>query len=188
MTMMKKIARCRVAAARDLRAIVRGHAFIKDPLIFTIETAVALWAPIRLGGFPQVLVALPSKFAGLGFAAIALAILIPSAAITVACVNIVSRHIYREFLDSAATDARQAGAAKLALLVAKAGALAFFTLVPISHALQFLLLGSLWMVQALPAIGNIALCVRAAKLVASIVPEGSAISHRPQRSAIYHFT
>jgi hypothetical protein len=187
MTMTEKIARCRVAAARDLRAIVQGRAVIKDPLIFTIETVVALWAPIRLGGFPQLLAALPSKFAGLGFAAIALAVLIPCAAMTVACVNIVSRSIYREFLDPAAADA-QAGAAKLALLVAKAGTLAFFTLVPISHAAQFLLLGSLWMVRALPAIGNITLCALAAKLVASIVPEGGAIARRPRRSAIYHFT
>ena len=66
----------------------------------------------------------PSWFVGVAFAAIAIGALVPSAVMSVACANIVSRNIYREFVHAAATDAQEAQVAKVTSLV-KAGALAF---------------------------------------------------------------
>jgi solute:Na+ symporter, SSS family len=99
-----------------------------------------------------ILAVFPDWFAGLAFAAIAIGALVPSAIMSIACANIVSRNIYREFFRPNATDAQEASVAKLASLIVKFGALLFIILVPVPYALQFQLLGGLWMAQILPAL------------------------------------
>jgi SSS family solute:Na+ symporter len=99
-----------------------------------------------------VLAIFPRWFAGVAFAAIAIGALVPSAIMSIACANIVSRTIYRGFIDPNATDAQESSVAKIASLVVKVGALVFIILVPVPYALQFQLLGGLWMIQVLPSV------------------------------------
>lgn len=147
----ERIARCSACAARDLRAMMRGRVVISDPLIFVIEIAVAVLTAVRLGYLAPVPAIFQAKVLGLAFAAIAVGALVPSAVMSVAFANIVSRNICREFVNQAATG-QQAGAAKLAPLVTKAAAFAFFILVPLPHLLPAHFIIGLWMLQALPAI------------------------------------
>ncbi len=99
-----------------------------------------------------ILAVFPDWFAGVAFAAIAIGALVPSAIMSIACANIVSRTIYRGFIAPHASNAQEATVAKIASLVVKFGALVFIVLVPVPYALQFQLLGGLWMIQVLPSV------------------------------------
>jgi SSS family solute:Na+ symporter len=99
-----------------------------------------------------ILAVFPAWFAGVAFAAIAIGALVPSAIMSIACANIVSRTIYRGFLAPQATSAQESAVAKIAFLVVKLGALVFIIFVPVPYALQFQLLGGLWMIQVLPSV------------------------------------
>jgi len=99
-----------------------------------------------------ILAVFPGWFAGVAFAAIAIGALVPSAIMSIACANIVSRTIYRGFLRPHATHVQESSVAKIASLVVKVGALVFIIFVPVPYALQFQLLGGLWMIQVLPAV------------------------------------
>ena len=88
----------------------------------------------------------------MAFAAIAIGALVPSAIMSIACANIFSRTIYRGFLAPNATNAQESSVAKIASLVVKVGALVFIIFVPVPYALQFQLLGGLWMIQVLPSV------------------------------------
>ncbi|HEY4042641.1 MAG TPA: sodium:solute symporter [Rhodopila sp.] len=99
-----------------------------------------------------ILAVFPSWFAGLAFAAIAIGALVPSAIMSIACANIVSRTIYRGFLAPHATHAQESSMAKIASLLVKVGALVFIIFVPVPYALQFQLLGGLWIIQVLPSV------------------------------------
>ena len=94
----------------------------------------------------------PGWFAGLAFAAIAIGALVPSAIMSIACANIVSRTFYKGFLSPKATELQRSTVAKVASLVVKLGALVFIIFVPVPFALQFQLLGGLWIIQILPAL------------------------------------
>ena len=94
----------------------------------------------------------PGWFAGLAFAAIAIGALVPSAIMSIACANIVSRTFYKGFLSPKATELQQSTVAKVASLVVKLGALVFIIFVPVPFALQFQLLGGLWIIQIMPAL------------------------------------
>jgi SSS family solute:Na+ symporter len=99
-----------------------------------------------------ILTIFPGWFAGIAFAAIAIGALVPSAIMSIACANIVSRTIYRGFIAPNATNLQESSVAKIASLVVKLGALAFIIFVPVPYALQFQLLGGLWMIQVLPPV------------------------------------
>lgn len=94
----------------------------------------------------------PGWFAGVAFAAIAIGALVPSAIMSIACANIVSRTLYKGFIAPRATEAQQSSVAKIASLIVKLGALVFIIFVPVPYALQFQLLGGLWMIQVLPSV------------------------------------
>jgi SSS family solute:Na+ symporter len=94
----------------------------------------------------------PGWFAGVAFAAIAIGALVPSAIMSIACANIVSRTIYRGFLQPHATHTQESSVAKVASLLVKVGALVFIIFVPVPYALQFQLLGGLWIIQVLPSV------------------------------------
>ena len=99
-----------------------------------------------------ILAVFPGWFAGVAFAAIAIGALVPSAIMSIACANIFSRTIYRGFLAPNATPVDESSIAKIASLVVKLGALVFIIFVPVPYALQFQLLGGLWMIQVLPSV------------------------------------
>ena len=114
------------------------------------------------------LAAFPPWFAGVAFAAIAIGALVPASIMSIATANIFTRDIYRTFMRPAATDAQEAGMAKLISLLVKLGALIFILALPAATAIQFQLLGGIWIIQTLPAVmlGLTRLRLRAGALLA----------------------
>ena len=98
------------------------------------------------------LAAFPSWFAGVSFAAIAIGALVPASIMSIATANIFTRDIYRAIVRPGATDAQEAGMAKLVSLLVKLGALIFILALPAATAIQFQLLGGVWIIQTLPAV------------------------------------
>jgi solute:Na+ symporter, SSS family len=94
----------------------------------------------------------PSWFAGIAFAAIAVGALVPAAIMSIAAANLFTRNIYRDFIRPAATPAQEAKVSKLASLVVKLGALVFVLTLDKTLALNFQLLGGIWILQTFPAI------------------------------------
>jgi SSS family solute:Na+ symporter len=152
-------------AIRRNAALLPAYSLVLGLLALLGFMAVALKVnvdPAFAGGFKTygasfavpalILSVFPGWFAGVAFAAIAIGALVPSAIMSIACANIVSRTIYKGFLKPAATDLQQSTIAKMASLIIKVGALVFIIFVPVPYALQFQLLGGLWMIQILPAL------------------------------------
>jgi SSS family solute:Na+ symporter len=94
----------------------------------------------------------PSWFAGIGFAAIVIGALVPAAIMAIAAANLFARNIYKEYLRPNASAAEQTKASQWASLVVKLGALLFVLFVKQTYAIQFQLLGGIWIVQTFPAI------------------------------------
>ncbi len=118
----------------------------------------ALAAHVRVGSPTDAVPALfkalfPSWFAGFAFAAIAIGALVPAAIMSIAAANLWTRNIYKAYLRPNVTDAQEAGMAKAASLVVKLGALVFVVAVPQQYAIDLQLLGGIWILQTLPAIG-----------------------------------
>jgi SSS family solute:Na+ symporter len=94
----------------------------------------------------------PSWFVGIAFAAIAVGALVPAAIMSIACANLFTRNIYREYLDPNCKPAREAQVAKIVSLVVKLGALAFIVELPTTFAIQLQLLGGIVIIQTLPSV------------------------------------
>ena len=94
----------------------------------------------------------PSWFAGVAFAAIAIGALVPAAVMSIACANLFTRNVYKEFLKPKCTTDEECRTAKLASLVVKVGALFFIIFLPQQYAIQLQLLGGIWIIQTLPAV------------------------------------
>jgi len=94
----------------------------------------------------------PSWFVGIAFSAIAIGALVPAAIMSIAASNLFTRNIYREFFRPAATPAEEARVSKLVSLVVKVGALLFVLALDKTLAINFQLLGGIWMLQTFPAI------------------------------------
>ena len=94
----------------------------------------------------------PSWFAGVAFAAIAIGALVPAAIMSIAAANLFTRNIYREFIRPDATPAHEQQVSKIASLVVKFGALAFVLFLNRQNAINFQLLGGVWMLQTFVAI------------------------------------
>ncbi len=94
----------------------------------------------------------PSWFAGIAFGAIAIGALVPAAIMSIAAANLFTRNIYKAYLKPQATDAQEAKVSKIVSLVTKVGALLFVLALDKQNALNFQLLGGLWVLQTLPAI------------------------------------
>ena len=152
-------------AIRRNAALLPAYSLVLGLLALLGFMAVALHvgsAPEFADGFKQyganfavpalILAVFPGWFAGVAFAAIAVGALVPSAIMSIACANIVSRTIYRGFMAPHASAAQESRVAKIASLLVKAGALVFIIFVPVPYALQFQLLGGLWMIQVLPSV------------------------------------
>ncbi len=99
----------------------------------------------------------PPWFAGFCLAAIAIGALVPAAIMSIATANLFTRNLYgelvhRSFFSSAMTGGQEAATAKLISLAIKLGALAFVLLVRAQFAIEFQLLGGVWILQVLPAV------------------------------------
>ncbi len=94
----------------------------------------------------------PSWFVGIAFAAIAIGALVPAAIMSIACANLFTRNIYREYCFPNCSPRHESQAAKIVSLVVKAGALVFILYVPMTYAIQLQLLGGIWIIQTLPAV------------------------------------
>ena len=124
---------------------------------------MALAAKVNIAGFdgkpnPQLAVPqlfadmFPSWFTGIAFSAIAIGALVPAAIMSIAASNLFTRNIYREFLRPAASPAEEARVSKLVSLVVKVGALVFVLSLDRTLAINFQLLGGIWMLQTFPTL------------------------------------
>ncbi len=94
----------------------------------------------------------PGWFAGFALASIAIGALTPAAIMSIAAANLFTRNIYREYIRPACTERQESNIAKLASFVVKFGALAFIAILPQQLAINFQLLGGIWIIQTLPAV------------------------------------
>ncbi|MFG2096105.1 monocarboxylate uptake permease MctP [Streptomyces sp. NPDC048612] len=94
----------------------------------------------------------PSWFSGVAFAAIGIGALVPAAIMSIAAANLFTRNVYKDFLKPAATPEQEHKVAKLVSLLVKVGALAFVLTMDKTVAINFQLLGGIWILQTMPAL------------------------------------
>jgi len=94
----------------------------------------------------------PSWFTGVAFAAIAIGALVPAAIMSIAAANLFTRNVYREYLRPDATPAQERRVSQIASLLVKVGAVAFVLGMDRTFAINFQLLGGIWILQTFPAI------------------------------------
>jgi SSS family solute:Na+ symporter len=142
-------------------AILPAYSFVLGLLALLGWVAIAAGTqPIGLDGEPNPQLVIPqlfedmfpSWFAGVAFAAIAIGALVPAAIMSIAAANTFTRNIYKEWLKKDATPAQEAKVSKLASLVVKAFALVFVLALDKQNAINFQLLGGIWILQTFPAI------------------------------------
>jgi len=159
-----------VIAAKDARTVARNMAFLpaytfalgllallgfmavtagvgKDPAYadYFKHYAASFAVPaLFLKSFPE-------WFIGVAFAAIIIGALVPAAIMSIAAANLFTRNIYKEYINPAASDKQQSGMAKVVSLVLKFIALIFVLELPNVYAIQFQLLGGIWISQIIPA-------------------------------------
>jgi SSS family solute:Na+ symporter len=94
----------------------------------------------------------PAWFTGVAFGAIAIGALVPAAIMSIAAANLFTRNIYKAYYKPTATDAQEAKVSKIVSLITKVGALLFVLVLDKQNALNFQLLGGVWILQTLPSI------------------------------------
>jgi SSS family solute:Na+ symporter len=142
-------------------AILPAYSFILGLLALLGWVAIAAGTkPIGLDGKPNAQLVVPqlfedmfpSWFAGVAFAAIAIGALVPAAIMSIAAANTFTRNVYKEWVRPDATPKQEAKVSKLVSLVVKAFALVFVLLLDKQNAINFQLLGGIWILQTFPAI------------------------------------
>jgi SSS family solute:Na+ symporter len=142
-------------------AILPAYSFVLGLLALLGWVAIAAGTqPIGVDGKPNPQLVIPqlfedsfaSWFAGIAFAAVAIGALVPAAIMSIAAANTFTRNIYKEWLKPDATHAEEARVSKLASLVVKAFALLFVLTMDKQNAINFQLLGGIWILQTFPAI------------------------------------
>ncbi|WP_369035886.1 monocarboxylate uptake permease MctP [Streptomyces adonidis] len=94
----------------------------------------------------------PAWFAGVAFAAIGIGALVPAAIMSIAAANLFTRNIYKDFLKPDATPEQETKVSKLVSLLVKVGALVFVLTMDKTVAINFQLLGGIWILQTFPAL------------------------------------
>jgi SSS family solute:Na+ symporter len=94
----------------------------------------------------------PSWFAGVAFAAIGIGALVPAAIMSIAAANLFTRNIYKDFIKPDATPRQEAQVSKIVSLLVKVGALVFVLTMDKTVAINFQLLGGIWILQTFPAL------------------------------------
>lgn len=142
-------------------SILPAYSFVLGLLALLGWVAIAAGTkPIGLDGKPNAQLVIPqlfedsfpSWFAGVAFAAIAIGALVPAAIMSIAAANTFTRNIYKEWIKPNATHAEEARVGKLVSLIVKAFALVFVLTLDKQNAINFQLLGGIWILQTLPAI------------------------------------
>ncbi|WP_392542966.1 monocarboxylate uptake permease MctP [Oryzobacter telluris] len=142
-------------------AILPAYSFILGLLALLGWVAIAAGTkPIGLDGKPnpQLVIpqlfedSFPSWFAGVAFAAIAIGALVPAAIMSIAAANTFTRNIYKEWIKPDATPKEEAKVSKLVSLIVKAFALVFVLALDKQNAINFQLLGGIWILQTFPAV------------------------------------
>jgi SSS family solute:Na+ symporter len=142
-------------------AILPAYSFVLGLLALLGWVAIAAGTePIGVDGKPnpQLVVpqlfedAFPSWFAGVAFAAVAIGALVPAAIMSIAAANTFTRNIYKEWIKPNATHAEEAKVSKLMSLLVKAFALFFVLTLDKQNAINFQLLGGIWILQTFPSI------------------------------------
>ena len=102
---------------------------------------------------PQlILKSFPDWFAGFCFAAIAIGALVPAAVMSIGAANTFTRNIWKPFIHPEMSGTEETVLAKIVSLLVKVGALVVILTVPTLYAIDFQLLGGVWMIQCFPAI------------------------------------
>lgn len=142
-------------------AILPAYSFVLALLALLGWVAIAAGTkPIGLDGKPnpQLVVPqlfedmFPSWFTGVAFAAVAIGALVPAAIMSIAAANTFTRNVYKEWINPDATDAQEAKVSKLMSLIVKAFALVFVLTLDKQNAINFQLLGGVWILQTFPAV------------------------------------
>jgi SSS family solute:Na+ symporter len=142
-------------------AILPAYSFVLGLLALLGWVAIAAGTdPTGLDGKPNAQLVVPQLFedffpdwfVGVAFAAIAIGALVPAAIMSIAAANTFSRNIYKEWLKKDATPQQEAKVSKLMSLVVKAFALVFVLTLDKQNAINFQLLGGIWILQTFPAI------------------------------------
>ncbi|MGH2508129.1 MAG: sodium:solute symporter family transporter, partial [Ktedonobacteraceae bacterium] len=153
-----------VLSTNSRKVIQRNAAFLPAYTILIALLALlgymAIAAGIQPSGVYQTNSALPALFtkmfpgwfAGFAFAAISIGALAPAAIMSIAAANLFTRNIYREYFRPACTEREEANTAKTVSLLVKLGALAFILFFPTTLAINFQLLGNIWIIQTLPVV------------------------------------
>jgi SSS family solute:Na+ symporter len=94
----------------------------------------------------------PEWFVGFGFAAIAIGALVPSAIMSIGAAKLFARNLWKPFFRPHLPPAEETTVAKVASLVVKLGALLFILFLPIQYAIDFQLLGGIWILQTFPSV------------------------------------
>jgi SSS family solute:Na+ symporter len=146
---------------RKNASILPAYSFVLGLLALLGWVAIAAGTqPIGLDGKPNAQLVIPQLFAdsfpawfaGVAFAAVAIGALVPAAIMSIAAANTFTRNIYREWLKPNATHAEEAKVSKLVSLVVKGFALIFVLTLDKQNAINFQLLGGIWILQTFPAI------------------------------------
>ncbi len=98
------------------------------------------------------LASFPSWFVGVAFASIAIGALVPAAIMSIACANLFTSNLYKEFWRPDCSEADEARIAKIVSLIVKVGAVVFILAIPQTYAIQLQLLGGIWIIQLLPPV------------------------------------
>jgi SSS family solute:Na+ symporter len=142
-------------------SILPAYSFVLGLLALLGWVAIAAGTkPIGLDGKPNAQLVIPqlfedmfpSWFAGVAFAAVAIGALVPAAIMSIAAANTFTRNIYRDWIKPDATHAQEAKVGKLVSLLVKAFALLFVLTLDKQNAINFQLLGGIWILQTLPSI------------------------------------
>ena len=126
----------------------------------------------------------PNWFAGVAFAAIGVGALVPAAIMSIACGNLFTRNIYRDFIAPDCTPEAEARVAKIVAFVAKLGALFFVLALKSSYAIELQLLGGIWICQTVPAV-LVALFTRAMHPMALLIGWASASAPAPRWPGVW---
>ncbi|MEU7058359.1 monocarboxylate uptake permease MctP [Streptomyces sp. NPDC046197] len=94
----------------------------------------------------------PDWFAGVAFAAIGIGALVPAAIMSIAAANLFTRNIYKDFIRPDATPKEETRVSKIVSLLVKVGALVFVLTMDKTVAINFQLLGGIWILQTFPAL------------------------------------
>ena len=143
-------------------SILPAYSFVLGLLALLGWVAIAAGTkPIGLDGKPNAQLVIPQLFedivpgwfAGVAFAAIAIGALVPAAIMSIAAANTFTRNIYKEWIKPGRHARRRRPRSPSSMsLVVKAFALVFVLTLDKQNAINFQLLGGIWILQTFPAI------------------------------------